>query len=104
MRLQTRFILLLINLCKSLPIHRGHILRWEKKNIIATVDASPLLGPYFGAPYSHTTDIETGQNMGIVVKEGSDNKLVIPTSRQRYKQSTRSIMKHVAICKSPFVA
>lgn len=68
------------------------------------VDASPLLAAHSNVPSTADIDFQVWEDVEIVVKEGSDSQPMIPTFIQRYKWTTRRIVKHAAIWKSPFVA
>ncbi|RVW26686.1 hypothetical protein CK203_115990 [Vitis vinifera] len=59
-----------------------------------------MVAPPHEATCSHSDDLI---EVGIDAEEGSGSKPIIPTSRRRYKWTTKRIVKFAAICKSLFV-
>ena len=74
-----------------------------EKDTIILVDASPLFSPHSVAPSNYGVDFDSLEKVGIDAEEGSGSKPIIPTSRRRYKWTTKRIVKFAAICKSLFV-
>lgn len=68
-------------------------------DMTTVVDGSLLLAPHSSAPSTTDVDFEAREEVKIVVEGGNDSQFVIPTSLQRYKQTTRRIVKHPTICK-----
>ncbi|KAL6342744.1 hypothetical protein AAG906_016578 [Vitis piasezkii] len=74
-----------------------------ENDTIILVDASPLFSPHSVAPSNYGVDFDSLEKVGIDAEEGSGSKPIIPTSRRRYKWTTKRIVKFAAICKSLFV-
>lgn len=68
-------------------------------DMTTAVDGSLLLAPHSSAPSTNGVDFEAREEVEIVVEGGNDSQFVISTSLQRYKQTTRRIVKRPTICK-----
>ena len=76
----------------------------QQRSTIAALDDDPFIGQESCPLSKKGAEFDSPKGVKIGVQEGSGSNMVIPTSRRRYKQTAKRLVKPATLCKSPFVS